>query len=98
MVRRTGRCAVQSAAENKVFQYGYLLTWQHFVLPGNDDRNTVNGGGLSALVSSWHVVNWAVVLIFVQRGSGLNQDNDNYSIDPLGIGIGKVFKKEKTVY
>ena len=80
-------------AENKVFQYGYLLTWQHS-FAGNDDRNTVNVAafqpfGMVQLGGGTYL-----------RSTGIwayNLDNDNYSI-PLGIGIGKVFKKEKTVY
>ncbi|HEC07376.1 MAG TPA: hypothetical protein ENJ12_11015 [Thiolapillus brandeum] len=80
-------------AENKVFQYGYLLTWQHS-FTGNDDRNTVNVAafqpfGMVQLGGGTYL-----------RSTGIwayNLENDNYSI-PLGIGIGKVFKKEKTVY
>lgn len=75
------------------FQYGYLLTWQHS-FAGNDDRDTVNVGAFQPFY-------------FYQLGKGLytggapiwvkNFDNGNYSI-PLGIRLGKVFKRGNTVF
>ena len=75
------------------FQYGYLLTWQHS-FAGNDDRDTVNVAALQPFG-------------FYQLGGGTylrsapiwvyNLENDSYSV-PLGIGIGQVVKKGKTVY
>ena len=80
-------------ATSKKFQYGYLITWQHS-FAGDDDRETVNVGAIQPFA-------------FYQLGGGLylraapiwvyNFENDGYSV-PLGIGIGKVFKKGKTVY
>lgn len=80
-------------AENERFQYGYLLTWQHS-FAGNDDRATVNMAAFQPFA-------------MLQLGGGLylrstgiwvyNLENDDYSI-PLGIGVGKVFKQDKTVY
>lgn len=80
-------------AESAKFQYGYLLTWQHS-FAGNDDRDTVNIAAFQPFA-------------MYQLGGGLylrsvpiwvyNFENDSYSV-PLSLGIGKVFKKGKTVY
>ena len=80
-------------ATSKVFQYGYLLTWQHS-FAGDDDRSTVNTAAFQPFA-------------MLQLGDGnylrstgiwvYNLDNDNYSV-PLGLGIGKVFRRGKTVY
>jgi len=80
-------------ARSPRFQYGYLLTWQHS-FAGNDDRDTVNVAALQPFG-------------FYQLGDGTylrsapiwvyNLENDSYSV-PLGIGIGQVVKKGKTVY
>jgi len=78
---------------SKKFQYGYLLTWQ-YSFAGKDDRPTVNmavmqpfgmyqlGGGTYLRSSSM----WSY-----------NLENDSYSV-PLGLGIGYVVKKGKTIY
>ena len=78
---------------SKKFQYGYLLSWQDS-FAGSDDRADANflafqpfafyqlGGG--------HYLRGAPIWVY-------NLENDNYSV-PLGVGYGKVFKKEKTVY
>ena len=79
-------------AESRVFQYGYLLTWQaSFAGSGDED---VNMGALQPFA-------------FMQLGGGTylraapiwqyDFENDHYNM-PLGIGIGQVFKKEKTVF
>ncbi|WP_274058076.1 hypothetical protein [Vibrio parahaemolyticus] len=75
------------------FQYGYLLTWQGS-FAGDDDREDVNLGAFQPF-------------LFYQLGGGTylraapiwvyNFENDAYSV-PLGVGIGQVFKKGKTVY
>jgi hypothetical protein len=75
------------------FQYGYLLTWQAS-FAGADDRSDVNTGAFQPFA-------------FYQLGKGLylrsapiwvyNFENDDYSI-PLGLGIGKVIKRNKTVF
>ena len=80
-------------AESKVFQYGYLLTWQHS-FAGNSARDTVNIAALQPFA-------------MMQLGNGLylrstsiwvyNLENNNYSV-PLGLGVGQVIKKGNTVY
>jgi hypothetical protein len=75
------------------FQYGYLLSWQHS-FAGDDDREDVNVAAFQPFA-------------FYQLGGGTylraapiwmyNLENDNYSV-PLGLGIGQVLKKNKTVY
>jgi hypothetical protein len=80
-------------AESRVFQYGYLLTWQAS-FAGESDRANVNVAAFQPF-------------LFYQLGDGnylraapiwvYNLENDNYSV-PLGIGIGHVIKSGKTVY
>ena len=80
-------------AESKQFQYGYLLTWQAS-FAGDSDRQDVNVAALQPFA-------------FFQLGGGTylraapiwvyNLENDDYSV-PLGIGVGQVIKKGKTVY
>jgi len=80
-------------AKSPKFQYGYLLTWQHS-FAGEDDRDDVNVGAFQPFA-------------FYQLGGGLylrsapiwvyNFENDDYSV-PLGIGIGKVITRGKTVF
>jgi hypothetical protein len=78
---------------SKRFQYGYLLTWQAS-FAGSDDRADVNTGAFQPFA-------------FYQLGKGLylrsapiwvyNFENDAYSV-PLGLGIGQVIKRGKTVF
>lgn len=80
-------------ASSPKFQYGYLLSWQHS-FAGDDDRSKVSVAALQPFA-------------FYQLGGGTylraapiwayNIENDNYSV-PLGVGIGQVIKKGKTVY
>lgn len=80
-------------ARSKTFQWGYLLTWQHS-FAGDDDWDDVNFGAFQYFA-------------FYQLGGGTylrsapawayNFENDNYSV-PLGLGIGQVIKRGKTVY
>ncbi len=80
-------------ANSPKFQYGYLLSWQHS-FADDDDRSDVNIAAFQPFA-------------FYQLGGGTylraapiwayNLDNDNYSV-PLGVGIGHVIKKGKTVY
>jgi hypothetical protein len=80
-------------ARSPKFQYGYLLTWQTS-FAGDSDRDDVNVGALQPFA-------------FYQLGQGrylraapiwvYNFENDDYSV-PLGVGIGQVIKKGKTVY
>ena len=74
-------------------QYGYLITWQAS-FAGNDDRKDVNIGAFQPFA-------------IYQLGKGLylrttgiwtyNFENDAYSM-PIGLGIGQVIPKGKTVY
>ena len=78
---------------SKRFQYGYLLSWQGS-FAGDDDREDVNLAAFQPFG-------------FYQLGGGTylraapiwtyNLENDDYSV-PLGVGVGQVIKKGKTVY
>lgn len=78
---------------SKRFQYGYLLTWQAS-FAGSGDSADANTGAFQPFA-------------FYQLGQGLylrstpiwvyNFENDAYSI-PLGLGIGQVIKRGKTVF
>jgi len=80
-------------ARSKRFQWGYLLTWQGS-FAGDDSREDVNADALQPF-------------LFYQLGKGLylrsapiwvyNFENDDYSV-PIGLGIGQVVTKGKTVY
>lgn len=80
-------------ASSKKFQYGYLLTWQAS-FAGDGDRANVNVGALQPFA-------------FYQLGKGLylrsapiwvyNFESNDYSV-PLGLGIGQVIPKGKTVF
>ena len=89
----TGLVNVLFNAASPKFQYGYLLSWQHS-FAGSSLRETVNVAAFQPFA-------------FYQLGGGTylraapiwsyNLDNDNYSV-PLGIGIGQVIKRDKTVF
>lgn len=80
-------------ARSKVFQWGYLLTWQHS-FAGPSSRTTVNAGALQPFA-------------FLQLGNGwytgcapiwfYDFENDNFSV-PVGLRLGKVVKKGNTVF
>jgi hypothetical protein len=80
-------------ASSRKFQYGYLLSWQGS-FAGDSDRQAVSLGTFQPFA-------------FYQLGGGTylraapiwayNFHNNDYSV-PLGVGIGQVMKKEKTVY
>lgn len=80
-------------ASSPKFQFGYLLSWQHS-FAGSSTRETVNMAAFQPFA-------------FYQLGGGTylrtapiwayNLDNDNYSV-PLGVGIGQVIKRGKTVF
>ncbi len=80
-------------ASSKIFQFGYLLTWQGS-FAGNDNREDLNEGAFQPFA-------------FLQLGKGTylraapiwqyDFKNDAYNM-PLGIGIGQVVKKDKTVF
>jgi len=80
-------------ANSPKFQYGYLLTWQKS-FAGEGDRKDVNTGAFQPFG-------------FYQLGGGTylrsapiwvyDFEEDNYSV-PLGVGMGQVIKKGKTVY
>lgn len=75
------------------YQYGYLLSWQDS-FAGDDDREDANFAAFQPFA-------------FYQLGGGTylraapiwvyNLENDNYSV-PLGIGVGQVINRDKTVY
>jgi len=80
-------------ASSPRFQYGYLLSWQAS-FAGESDRADVNVAAFQPFA-------------FYQLGGGTylraapiwvyNLENDDYSV-PLGVGIGQVIKRGKTVY
>ncbi|WP_281081368.1 hypothetical protein [Klebsiella quasivariicola] len=80
-------------ASDPKFQYGYLASWQHS-FAGENDRNNVNLATFQPF-------------LFYQLGGGTylraapiwvyNLQNNDYSL-PVGLGIGQVIKKQKTVY
>ncbi|MEN8210585.1 MAG: hypothetical protein ABFR31_02630 [Thermodesulfobacteriota bacterium] len=79
-------------ASSPRFQWGYLLTWQGS-FAGEDDRADVNMGALQPfamyqLGSGWYLRSAAVWVY--------DFENDNYTI-PVGLGMGKVIMKDKTV-
>lgn len=80
-------------ARSPKFQWGYLLTWQHS-FAGEDTRSDVNLAAFQpfAMYQLGRGNYLRAVPIWVY-----NFENDNYSV-PLGMGIGKVTKKGKTVY
>jgi len=78
---------------SKKFQYGYLLSWQHS-FAGDDDRATVNQAAFQPFA-------------FYQLGGGTylraapiwlyDLETDDYSV-PVGVGIGQVIRRGRTVY
>jgi len=80
-------------ASSKIFQYGYLLSWQAS-FAGADDRDKVNIGGFQPFM-------------FYQLGGGtylrssavMSYDfhHSTYSV-PIGFGIGQVIPTPKTVF
>jgi hypothetical protein len=80
-------------ARSKTFQYGYLLTWQAS-FAGDSDRSKVDVGAFQPF-------------LFYQLGGGTylraapiwvrDFENHTYSV-PLGVGIGQVIPKGRTVY
>jgi hypothetical protein len=80
-------------ARSKRFQYGYLLTWMAS-FAGDDDKPDTNVGafqpfGIYQLGKGTYL-----------RSTGIwvyNFETDNYSV-PLGIGIGQVIPKGKTIF
>lgn len=80
-------------ATSPKFQYGYLLTWQHS-FAGEDNREDVNFAAFQPFAM------YQLGKGYYLRSVGIwafNLENDNYNI-PIGLGIGKVFRKGKTVY
>lgn len=80
-------------AKSKVFQYGYLLTWQHS-FAGDSDRDTVNIAAVQPFgmlqLGGGTYLRSAPIWVY-------NLENDNYSM-PLGLGVGQVIKKGNTVF
>lgn len=79
--------------KSKVFQYGYLLSWQAS-FAGDENREDINLGAFQPF-------------LFFQLGSGTylrstgvcayNFENSTYSI-PIGLGIGQVIPSESIVF
>lgn len=80
-------------AESKRFQYGYLLTWQAS-FAGDSDRQDVNIAALQPFamyqLGGGTYLRSAPIWVY-------NLETDDYSV-PLGLGIGQVMKRGKTVY
>ena len=80
-------------ATSPKYQYGYLASWQGS-FAGDDDREDVNIGAFQPFafyqLGGGHYLRAAPIWVY-------NFENDNYSV-PVGIGYGKVIKREKTVY
>lgn len=80
-------------ATSRVVQYGYLLTWQHS-FAGEDQRATVNVAAFQPFVmfqlGGGTYLRSASIWVF-------DLENNTRSI-PLGLGIGQVLKRDKTVY
>ena len=80
-------------ARSKKIQYGYLLTWATS-FAGEGDRADVNSGAFQPF-AMYQLGKGAYL-----RSTGIwtyDFETDNYSV-PVGFGIGKVFKKGKTVF
>lgn len=80
-------------ARSPKYQYGYLLTWQAS-FAGEGDRSDVNFGAFQPF--GMYQLGKGLYL----RSTGIwtyNFENDDYSI-PLGLGIGQVIPKGKTVF
>lgn len=80
-------------ARSKQFQYGYLLTWMAS-FAGDSNRSDVNVGALQPF--GMYQLGKGRYL----RSTGIwvyDFEDDTYTI-PLGIGIGQVIPKGKTVY
>lgn len=80
-------------ASSKVFQYGYLLSWQHS-FAGNSSRRDVNIAALQPFA-------------MLQLGGGTylrsvgicyyDIEQEKYSI-PIGLGVGQIMKVDDTVF
>ncbi|MFW2439677.1 MAG: hypothetical protein ACN4GR_09930 [Arenicellales bacterium] len=80
-------------ARSTKIQYGYLLTWMAS-FAGEEDRADVNVGAFQPF--AMYQLGKGTYL----RSVGIwvyDFETDNYTV-PLGLGVGKVFKKGKTVY
>ena len=80
-------------ARSKKVQYGYLLTWVGS-FAGEDNRADVSSGAFQPF--GMYQLGKGTYL----RTTGIwtyDFETNNYSV-PIGFGIGKIFKKGKTVY
>ena len=80
-------------ASSKKFQFGYLLTWVAS-FAGESSRDDVNVGAFQPFAI------YQLGKGRYLRSAGIwtyNFENNNYSM-PVGIGIGQVFPRGKTVY
>jgi hypothetical protein len=80
-------------AKSHKFQYGYLLSWQAS-FAGDSDRDNVNVAAFQPFgmyqLGGGTYLRSAPIWVY-------NLENNDYSV-PLGLGIGQIFKKGKTVY
>jgi len=80
-------------ANSPKLQYGYLLTWQES-FAGDDARDDVNMAAFQPFamyqLGGGKYLRSAPIWVF-------DLEDGDYSM-PLGIGIGQVIKKDKTVY
>jgi len=80
-------------ASSAIFQYGYLLSWQHSIA-GNENRDTVNTAAFQPFamyqVGGGTYLRAAPIWLY-------DIESETYSM-PVGVGVGHVIKKNKTVY
>lgn len=80
-------------AGSNTLQLGFLGTWQHS-FAGDDERADTH------LLTLQPFVMWQLGKGLYMRSTGiatLDLENDNYCV-PLGLGIGKILKMNKTVF
>jgi hypothetical protein len=88
-----GAAAVLFNANSPKFQWGGLLTYQTD-FAGDDDRDSVSVGAAQPFYFYQLGTGWYL------RGAPIwtyNFNNDNYNV-PLGLGLGKVWVRGKTVF
>jgi len=80
-------------ASSSIFQYGYLLSWEHS-FAGEASRQDVNVAALQPFamyqVGGGTYLRAAPIWVYDIEG-------DTYSM-PVGVGVGHVIKRDKTVY
>lgn len=80
-------------AGNNILQLGFLSTWQHS-FAGDDDRPDAQ------MFTFQPFLMWQLGKGVYMRSTGImsfDLENDNYCV-PLGLGIGKILKRDKLVF